>query len=71
MDFRNTTSMKVRNLSPSSQITSVINDISLINNDLTSVFSETGEGITDALIQEIFEGPLCKYLADDSATYES
>jgi len=67
-DFRNWTEMKVRNLSPESQITKVINDISLINNDLTSVFSKQGVGITDAFIQDILEGTVCSYLSNDTTT---
>jgi len=68
MDFRNWTEMKVRNQAPASQITKVINEISLINTDLTSVFSKEGEGITDAFIADIFEGTICKYLSQDETT---
>jgi len=68
MNYRNVSGMLVRNELPVAQILKVITEFNNVNTDLVSVFTKTGEGIMDPLIQELFESTICKYLAKDSTT---
>ncbi|RZJ99666.1 MAG: hypothetical protein EOO43_26110, partial [Flavobacterium sp.] len=68
MNYRNMSKMLVRNELPVAEIMKVITDFNNVNTDLVSVFTKTGEGFTDPLINELFQNTICKYLAQDSTT---
>jgi len=70
MSFRNETNMLVSNIAPEAKLLQVMSEFLSVNNDIMAVFTEEGVGITDPFIQDLFQGTICSYIPDDSATQD-